>query len=81
MEEEVRKEVCRLFDDAIRDENEAIKFYKKVLEFVFLLSENRKEEELRDLDTIFNMIDNIKSDEERHLLKLEGLKMKFCEAV
>jgi catechol 2,3-dioxygenase-like lactoylglutathione lyase family enzyme len=79
MEEEVRKEVCRLFDDAIRDENEAIEFYKKVLGFV---DEKRKgAEETRDLDIIFNMIDDIKSDEERHILRLDGLKMKFCEVV
>jgi rubrerythrin len=79
MEEEVRKEVCRLFDDAIRDENEAIEFYKKVLGFV---DEKRKgAEETRDLDIIFNMIDYIKSDEERHILRLEGLKVKFCEVV
>jgi catechol 2,3-dioxygenase-like lactoylglutathione lyase family enzyme len=79
MEEEVRKEVCRLFDDAIRDENEAIEFYKKILGFV---DEKRKgAEETRDLDIIFNMIDDIKSDEECHILRLEGLKMKFCEVV
>lgn len=63
---EKKKEVCRLFDIAIRDEKEGIEFYSKMAE------------KLGDRNLAKAFIKSLQRDEEKHAESLEKMKGIFC---
>lgn len=67
------KGLCGRLNDAIKDERKGVDEYAKLLE------EIKREPSSKKILATFGIVEDIKSDEERHAAMLEHIKDSLCK--